>query len=124
METTVKILGNDYPVKFGLSVVKKFAVHKGFKSLDEFEEWYTKVDPKSLEILDDVAVLYLMGIQRGCKKEKVECDIDADDILDMVQEDPDEFGKLQEILQDAIVSEQPDTKEQPATTKKQPEKKH
>ena len=95
---TIKIDGTAYPVKFGLSVIRAFARNKGFISLDEFEDWYTKAADNNLEMLDDIATLLLLGIKRGCKKDGIECGIDTDDILDLMQGDPAEFAKLQTIF--------------------------
>lgn len=119
---TIKIDGSKYPVKFGLSVIRAFARAKGFSTLDAFEGWYTKADDKNLEMLDDIATLLLLGIERGCKKDGIECDIDGDDILDLIQSDPAEFVKLQTILQNSIETEAEPAKKKTGTNN-QPAKK-
>jgi len=114
----IKISGSKYPVKFGLSVIRRFAAQKGFTTLDEFEKWYTTANEKSLGMLDDIAVLILLGIKRGCQIDKIECDITTDDLLDLIQEDPEEFLKLQSILQISVVGEVDTTVQHPKTQRK------
>jgi hypothetical protein len=120
---TIKIDGTAYPVKFGLSVIRAFARNKGFISLDEFEDWYTKAADNNLEMLDDIATLLLLGIKRGCKKDGIECGIDTDDILDLMQGDPAEFAKLQTILQNSVESEADETQPNPKAETSSDEKK-
>lgn len=99
---TIKIDKKEYPVKFGLSVIKRFAEKRGMKSLDEFDEWYRSIDQKGLDTLDYFAELMLMGIQRGCKKENVSFDLDVDDILDLASDDPKIFSDLMAIFTNSV----------------------
>jgi len=95
---TIKINKVNYPVKFGLSTIKNFGIDNGMKSVNDFEAWYQKIDSGNLEIIEQMCGLLLLGIQRGCQMEKQECDLTADDILDLVLEAPDTFTELTNIL--------------------------
>jgi hypothetical protein len=102
---TVKIENKEYPVKFGMAVIRAFAKLKGYKTLDDFEKWYTGADPSSLAMIDDITDLLLLGIRRGCRKDNIECNIEADDLLDLMQDDEAEFVKLRHILEASISGE-------------------
>jgi len=99
---SVEINGKKYPVKFGLSSVKKFALKKGLKTLPEFEKWLEKLNDGSFEGVEGIGDLLFIGIERGCAKHGVDCDIDADDIIDLTMEDSEAFNQIMEIFQVSI----------------------
>lgn len=95
---TVKINKKDYPVKFGFSLVKNFALKLGYKTIEEFDKWAKKLENIDFQTLDEVSELILLGIKRGCQKQKIECDLEKDDITDLMGEDHETFFKLIEIF--------------------------
>lgn len=103
----VKISGKVYPVLFGLSTVKNFAVAKGMETVNDFEAWYEKASTGNLSIMGDMSELLLLGIKRGCQKNGTECDLDADDILDLVTNEPEAFSTLSSIMGKFMQTEAP-----------------
>ncbi|MBT4837922.1 MAG: hypothetical protein HON94_11315 [Methylococcales bacterium] len=94
----VIINGKKYPVKFGLSRIKSFALSKNLKTIEQFDKWVAKLSDGSFESIQNMGELLLTGIQRGCQKSDIDCDVDVDDVIDMAFENADEFGKLTTIL--------------------------
>lgn len=104
----IKIEGKDHPVKFGLSTIQKFAVKNGMKSAEAFDAWYTEIQKNGLEAIGDVAELLKLGFDRGAAKEGKPSTITADDIMDLVLEDPAQFTALQKVLESSLKSNIPE----------------
>lgn len=101
---SIQINNVQYPVKYGLSVVRRFAEQKGFTGLEQFEAWYQTITQGKPEGIKEMAELLLMGIQRGCQKEKTVCDLDVDDIIDLMLEDKAAFNGLVLLLSKSMES--------------------
>lgn len=101
----IKINKKEYPVKFGLSVIRRFAAAHKIKTLNDFERWFTKLDQNSFETIDQLIELILLGFKRGCKSINQECDLTSDDILDLTMEDPKEYEKLLNALSTSIAGD-------------------
>lgn len=120
----ITIKGKDYPVKFGLSVVMRFAIAEGMKTFDEFEEWLKQIDDKEMtfEVMKRITKLFYAGIQRGCERENQTLDLDADDLIDQLVIEPQVFQTLIEMLMFSIVPQGIDNK-LPASDNKAKKKK-
>jgi hypothetical protein len=94
----IEINGISYPVHFGLSTIKNFAIANGMKTIEQFEEFANTLTDGDLESLSKLSQLLLSGIQRGCELKAVECDLDADAVLDLSLEAPDTFQELTGML--------------------------
>lgn len=101
---TIKIDGKQHPVKFSLSVVQKFAVKNGMESAEEFDAWYQEIQKKGLTAIGQIAELLQMGFERGAVKMNIKNEITADDIMDLVLDDPEQFAELQNIMQKSLES--------------------
>ena len=99
---TVKINGKQYPVKFGLGQFKRFADKKGIKNIEDFDKWLSKLNDGSFDGLEGAADLLLMGLQRGCQKQKIECDLDVEDVMDLTLDEPKALNDLMEILKTSM----------------------
>lgn len=120
----ITIKGKDYPVKFGLSVVMRFAIAEGMKTFDEFENWLKQIDDKEMtfEVMKRITKLFYAGIQRGCERENQTLDLDADDLIDQLVIEPQVFQTLIEMLMLSIVPQGIDNK-LPASANKAKKKK-
>mgnify|MGYP001774289651 CR=1 FL=1 len=120
----ITIKGKDYPVKFGLSVVMRFAIAEGMKTFDEFEQWLKQIDDKEMtfEVMKRITKLFYAGIQRGCVRENQALDLDADDLIDQLVIEPQVFQTLIEMLMLSIVPQGIDNK-LPASANKAKKKK-
>ncbi len=95
---TITINEVSYPVKFGLSTIKNFALANGMPTIDDFDKWLQNMNPKSFDDMTKMCTLFLMGIQRGCREAQQECKLTGDTIFDLVLEAPDTFSELSDIL--------------------------
>lgn len=103
----IDIRGTIYPVHFGLSAVKNFAVSNGMTTVDDLMAFIAGLDQLKISDLDLISKLLLEGIRRGCKLAGEECDLDADDILDMTTESPETFQALMTALIESFQRSEP-----------------
>ncbi len=119
----IKINGKNYPVKFGLSNIRRWAVANGMASINEFEGWLTGLNDGNFESLGQMASLFHNGLERGAAKSGTELDLDEDDLLDMAVSSPEIFEKLMLILVGSVQAgnvpgaSQPDDNKKPAKKK-------
>jgi len=99
---TIKINNIEYPIRFGLSIIKRFSLSQGWATVNEFDEWVSKANYNAFDTIDKFAQLFLIAIKRASEIENIECNLVSDDILDMIFETPNEFSKMQKILEDSM----------------------
>jgi len=101
---TVTIENISYPVHFGLSTIKNFAIINGMETIDEFEKFMTGLDQGSLKSMELISELLKYGLERGCEKAGIEFNLSSDDILDLATDDPATFAALTSILGESFRS--------------------
>lgn len=93
--TKVIINGKDYPVSFGLNAIRLYCQNKGcdmpdfYKFVEEISKKAEKDDPAAftLDDFEAVAILTLSAIQEGCRKEKQDCNLEMEDVFNVLTDD-------------------------------------
>lgn len=81
MTKQVKVNGVEYPVKYGFNALRLFTNKTGI-NLDELSQLQGKMN------IDSAIALVWAGLKDGARAEKVDFDLEVDDVADLMDEDP------------------------------------
>lgn len=91
--TFVEIADKKYPIKFGINALRKYGI-KTNTSLSDLDK--LGADMK----LDQALTLILCGIEDGYRASKQNCEIDIDDLADLIDEDFEAIERCMSVLID------------------------
>lgn len=106
--STVEINDQIYHVHFGLSVIRRFALKHGMKTVEDFQDFVTNIDD-SFEKLEKLSDLLLEGIKRGCEMKNEDCNLTLDDLFDVISDSPETYKELMEALMMSFQRNTPET---------------
>ena len=102
----VEIKKTIYPLEFGLSQIRQFAMSKKIKSFKLFVKWIKDFDCESFEDIGDLAELYHLALKKGCNEKGVDCYIEVDDIIDLAFDNHLEYKRIEKELQKILNREE------------------
>lgn len=102
---TVKINGKQYPVKIGLNAMRTYCLSKKIELNDLIVKLRgLKLNNMKLADLDLISEIILAGIADGLRKENKDPEhgLKIDDIIDMMEENPEELLGVFENIANSI----------------------
>ena len=105
----LEINNKQYPFLFNINTIRTFSRYKNFDKVSEFDAFIVsfsqslakkekdgKDTEMSWEIFDDINMLFYCAIQEGCRKEKIDFDLDKEDLLEHITNNSKDFAKIME----------------------------
>lgn len=89
--TFIEINKIKYPIKFGFNALRKYS-SKTKTSLQDLDKLGSDMT------LDDALTLIFCGIEDGYRAAKQNCDLNIDDLADLIDTDFNSIGQAMEIL--------------------------
>lgn len=90
--TYIEIERKQYPVSFGLNAIRLFCRERKI-DMPEFYKFVGTLGEKSnaeefgLDDFEAIAILALSAIREGCRKEKQDCKLEMEDVLDVMTDE-------------------------------------
>jgi hypothetical protein len=89
--TFIEIEKVRYPVSFGLNAIRLFCQERNI-DMPEFYVFVEHIGNKQneefgLDDLEAISTLALSAIREGCRKEKQECDLEMEDVFNLMSDD-------------------------------------
>lgn len=106
----IKSNGKQYPVKFGLNASFALCEMYGLNSPDEIQAMFNADLQKRLDegkqTIEDIKLfiaLAYVGLQEGHRKERLDFDLETEDVVDMIESDNTVLSQVMEVY----ISSQP-----------------
>ena len=102
-----QVIINDqsYPLRFGLSVIRRFSAKMGFKTVNEFQTFIEGLgDDLTFEQMESVSLLLLLAIERGSEDASTPVKLTTDDILDLFLVDPSVIQAMMQAMTETFAT--------------------